>query len=160
MKYSKIILKIVLYVISSFLGVAALCLIAAYIIFSPSRDEVARVLSPSHKAEAVLIEINGGATTSFGYTVYIVKNGSSTLRYKRVANLYGAVRSDQAYGVNLKWYSPTELGIEYLAAKSASIDISKVKIGTEIINVQLKSGVNDPLAPAGGMLYNLEKRCK
>jgi hypothetical protein len=131
---------------------------AAYFVFSPSSDEVARVLSPSQKAEAVLIEINGGATTSFGYRVYVVKNRSSILSYKPVANLYGAVRNDHAYGVNLKWYNSTELRIEYFTAKSASLDVSKVKIGAEIINVQLRSGVNDPLAPTGGMLYNLGKK--
>ena len=32
-----------------------------------SRDEVARVASPYGGVEAVLIETNGGATTSFGY---------------------------------------------------------------------------------------------
>jgi hypothetical protein len=158
MKDIKIVLKIILSVIGSLLGLAALCLMAAYFIFSPSRDEVARVLSPSQKTEAVLIEINGGATTSFGYRAYVVKNGSSTFWYKPVANLYGAVRNNHAYGVNLKWHNSAELGIEYFTAKSASLDISSVKIGAEIINVQLRSGVDDPTAPAGGMLYNLEKK--
>jgi hypothetical protein len=158
MKYRKIVLKIILYLIGSLVGLAALCLMAAFFVFSPSRDEVARVHSPSQKADAVLIEINGGATTSFGYSVYVVKNGSSTFWHKPVANLYGAVRNDQAYGVNLKWYNSTELGIEYFTAKSASLAVSSVNIGAEMINVQLRSGVNDPFAPAGGMLYNLEKK--
>ncbi len=30
------------------------------------RDEVARVASPSGKVDAVVVETNGGATTSFG----------------------------------------------------------------------------------------------
>ena len=36
-----------------------------------SEDEVARVTSPDGRVEAVLIETNGGATTSFGYKVLV-----------------------------------------------------------------------------------------
>ena len=37
-----------------------------------SGDEVARVPAPSAQVDAVLLEWNGGATTSFGYEVFIV----------------------------------------------------------------------------------------
>ncbi|MBL8397465.1 MAG: hypothetical protein JNL84_04855 [Candidatus Accumulibacter sp.] len=39
------------------------------LIGEPSKDEVARVVSPSGNIDAVLFETNGGATTSFGYEV-------------------------------------------------------------------------------------------
>ena len=100
-----------------------------------SRDEVVRVASPDGRVEAVLVETNGGATTSFGYEVHVVEKGRPA--GDRVAWLYGAGRNAQAYGANLKWTGENELVIEY-------------------IKVSLRSGVNDPTAPAGGMLYNLE----
>jgi hypothetical protein len=36
-----------------------------------SRDEVARVISPDGRLEAILIETNGGATTAFGYEIWL-----------------------------------------------------------------------------------------
>jgi len=53
-------------------------LLMAYFIFllagEPSKDEVARDTSPTGKVDALLLETNGGATTSFGYEVYIVEH--------------------------------------------------------------------------------------
>src|SRR5215207_8000750 len=43
-----------------------------------SHDEVSRVPSPDRHLDAVLVESNTGATTSFWYDVYVVKDGSST----------------------------------------------------------------------------------
>src|SRR5690348_12320464 len=94
--------------------VLGLAIIAAiYIIFSPSREEVSRVASPSGDLVATVIEINGGAATSFGYEVRIARKGFSVGGTK-VASLYGAVRNDHAYGVNLRWVSDQELHVEYL----------------------------------------------
>jgi hypothetical protein len=49
----------------------SMMLLMAYFIFllagEPSKDEVARNTSPTGKVDAVLLETNGGATTSFGY---------------------------------------------------------------------------------------------
>ena len=64
-------------------------------------SEVARTTSPSGKVDAVLVESSGGATTSFGYAVFVVPAGKSTWLYKKVASFYDAARSEQAYGVNL-----------------------------------------------------------
>src|SRR5262245_61369365 len=76
-------------------------------------DEVARVTSPDGRLDAVLFELNGGATTSFAYEVAVVEKGRKD--GDRVAWLYGAVRNDSAYGANLKWAGETELAIEFLA---------------------------------------------
>ncbi|HEU4924800.1 MAG TPA: hypothetical protein VFT23_17200 [Burkholderiales bacterium] len=38
-----------------------------------NHDEVARVPPPDKQLDAVLVESNGGATTSFWYDVYVVK---------------------------------------------------------------------------------------
>ena len=127
-----------------------------YFIFSPSYDEVARVTSPNGSYDAVLIESNGGATTSFKYEIYITKKDKG-IRFKNsVASLYGAIRNDNAYGVNLIWNNQETLIIQYMTAKSKSLSSEYVKIDDNLIHIKLESGINDPSAPAGGMLYNKE----
>jgi hypothetical protein len=106
----------------------------------------------------VLVETNGGATTSFGYEVFVVPTQASTRLHKDVASLYGAVRSDQAYGVNLKWSDPSNLNLEYLEARDQEVLMPTVSIAGQEIHVTLKSGVTEPKAPPGGMLYNLQGR--
>lgn len=126
-----------------------------YIIFSPSRDEVSHVASPSGNFVATVIEINGGATTSFGYEVRIARKGSNNTGTE-VASLYGAVRNDRAYGVNLRWVSDQELHVEYLTAESAEVlPFRRFVLPVRII---LESGISDSSAPPGGMLYNLQGR--
>jgi len=139
---------------------ALFCLFVMYLVFAPSEDEVARVPSPDKKFEAVLTEINGGATTSFGYSIYIVKRGQSTFWHKSVAYLYGAIRNNNAYGINLKWNNPGELAIEYLKAQSADLIKSNIEIDSSVVKVFLKSDVTDESAPPGGMLYNLKQKTK
>ena len=119
-----------------------------------SRNEVARVASPDGHVEAVLIETNGGTTTSFGYEIYVVENGRPPR--DRVAWLYGAARNPQAYGANLKWTSENDLVIEYREAREEILKRTTVSLAGRTIKVALRSGVNDSTAPAGGMLYNLE----
>ncbi|MBO0859791.1 MAG: hypothetical protein J2P21_15275 [Chloracidobacterium sp.] len=45
--------------------------------------------------------------------------------------------------------------VEYLEARAATINRKTFAIGDEQYSVALRSGVNDPTAPPGGMLYNL-----
>jgi hypothetical protein len=124
---------------------------------SASEDEVARVPSPEGRFEAVLVETNGGATTSFGYEIHVVPtagkpNGSPA------ALLYGAVRNESAYGVNLKWESPNRLAVEFLQAKSVELKASELSVAGREVQVALRPGTVDPSAPAGGMLYNQRGR--
>ncbi len=123
-----------------------------------SSDEVARVTSPSGKLDAVLVERNGGATTDFEYEVFVVPVRESTSRYKRVAFFYGAVRSERAYGVNLRWVTPSNLALEYLRARHEDLTLSSVAVAGECVSPSLRNGVSDPKAPPGGMLYNLQGR--
>ena len=123
-----------------------------------SREEVARESSPSGKVDAVLIESDGGATTSVAYDIYVVPTGSSTWRRQEVAFLYGAVRNESAYGVNLRWASDSSLILEYLTAHQVDLIKSSVSVAGEEINVTLQEGVSDPDAPPGSMLYNLMGR--
>ena len=122
-----------------------------------SRDEVARVRSPSGDADGVVVETNGGATTSFGYEVYVAPKGRSTFWGMKVASLYGAVRNQRAYGVNLRWTDPKTLAIEFLDARYARIEGTlPINVGGHSISVVLANGINDPRACPGGMLYDLQ----
>jgi hypothetical protein len=124
-----------------------------------SFDEVARAPHPNANVDAVLVETNGGATTSFGYEVFILPRGAKPNRGAPPdASLYGAVRSERAYGVNLRWQADDTLAIEYLEARHASISNNTVTVNGRSIQLALKSGVDDPTAPGGGMLYNLRGR--
>jgi hypothetical protein len=120
---------------------------------SASRDEVAAVPSPDGEVEAVVIETNGGATTSFGYEIQL--RDRNRRHSERVAYIYGAVRNEKAYGVNVKWMSNRELRLQYLTAKNETLERPSVVIAGHEISVGLQMGVLDPSAPAGGMLYNL-----
>lgn len=118
-----------------------------------SRDEVARVPSPDGALQAFVVETNAGATTSFGYEVWVAGKGDREAT--QVASLYGAVRNENAYGVNLKWSSDTALLIQYFDARDAEIEKSKLQIAGREVSVRLQDRVLDSTAPAGGMLYNL-----
>ena len=48
-----------------------------------------------------------------------------------------------------------ELAIEYLKAHAGALERATVNIAGRVIKVSLRSGVEDPSAPGGGMLYNL-----
>jgi hypothetical protein len=122
-----------------------------------SEDEVARVAAPSGDVEAVLVETNGGATTSFGYGVYVVERRDRPGSSDEVAAFYGAHRNASAYGVNLRWDSNDTLAIEYLDAKSDKLLKPVVRVARRPIAVLLRSGVEDEDAPGGGMLFNLRE---
>ncbi len=121
-----------------------------------SRDEVLRVTSPDGKVDAVLFETNCGAPCSFGYEIQLVTKGNR--RGEEVASLEGATRNDHAWGVNFKWLGADKLSVEYLRAEDARLLKQTVSIAGHEVNVSLRGGIEDPLAPAGGMLYNLEGR--
>jgi hypothetical protein len=124
-----------------------------------SFDEVARVPYANANVDAVLVETNGGATTSFGYEVFILPRGQKPKRSDHaVASLYGAGRNEHAYGVNLRWTSNDTLVVEYLDVQHADWLNGSIGVNGRVINIVMKSGVNDPTAPPGGMLYNLERR--
>ena len=120
-----------------------------------SKDEVARVTAPTGDVDGVVVETNGGATSSFGYDIHVLERGRAVASSSRVAFLYGAVRSESAYGVNLRWDSASTLSIEYWAAKSAELSSPSLPVGARLVTVVLKPGVRDESAPPGGMLFNL-----
>ena len=118
-----------------------------------STYEVAHLVSPNGSFEAVLTETNGGATTSFGYEVSIAPKGAG--KAESVASLYGAVRNEQAYGVNLSWVDNHTLRVQYLRAKAVQNVAKTVIVQGQQIAIQMQSGIEDSRAPRGGMHYNL-----
>jgi hypothetical protein len=140
---------------------SSMLLLVAHFIFllagEPSKDEVARNISPNGKVDAVLFETNDGATTSFGYEVYVVEHGTQPSGSPAVS-LYGAIRNQHAYGADLKWTSPESVVVEFLNAKSTKIEKPIVSVGTQVIHLVVHEGVLNNAAPSGGMFYNLRGR--
>jgi hypothetical protein len=122
-----------------------------------SRDEIARVRSPSGDVDGVAVETNGGAATSFGYEVYVVPKSRSTFWRTKVGEAVRRGQNQQAYGVNLKWRNVKTLAVEYLHAESAEMKSgATISVGGSAISVILAGGINDPRACPGGMLYDIQ----
>lgn len=120
-----------------------------------SRVEVARVVSADGGLVATVTETNGGATTDFGYAVEVRRNWPVGWS-RRVADFYGATRNDCAYGVNVRWIDNGSLSIEYQQAKDADV-VDRIHVLGRPVRVVVRSGVNDPAAPCGGVAYNLNR---
>lgn len=135
------------------LTVALACIAACPLV---SRDEVARIASPDGRVEAVLVETNGGATTSFGYEVHVVGKGLPA--GNRVAWLYRARRNANAYGAKLRWAGENQLVTEFLEAREQVLEQSSARVWGRNIEVSLRSGVDDPGALAGAMLYSPDRK--
>lgn len=130
--------------------------LVAYTAFSPSRDEVLRVRSPSGEMEAVVFEVNGGATTSFAYEVAIEDSRLIGIT-RKVAYTYGAIRNNKgAYGVIPRWVSEEELHIEFYSSGYDEIFSPYQRLFANPVRVEMKLNINDLSAPAGGMLRNLK----
>ncbi len=125
-------------------------------IFEPSRVDVLSVVSLDRDFTASVTEVNGGATTSFGYVIK-VKNKNQNSSATEVANLYGAVRSDCAFGVDLEWQPNNVLLIKYLEAKNVTFPANKIQIDDQTVIIKLIAGISNKSAPCGGMEENLTR---
>ncbi len=120
-----------------------------------SHDEVTRVSSPGGSGlDAVLVEVNSGATDTFSYDVFVLPRGAAA-EGKPVLSLVGATRNDQAYGANLRWQDPSRLRVEYLKARDVKAATPTIHVGDRLVQIELASGILDAGAPPGGMLFNL-----
>lgn len=140
-------------------GLCLLILLAPLLLLSTcvSRVEVARARSPNGDVEAVLVEINGGATTDFAYAVRLQPTGwLGRMRSGQGAWLYGARRSECAYGVNLRWSTSDGLLVEYREADRA--EAHPVGVAGRTVTVVLRPGITDAAAPCGGMEYAAGRR--
>jgi len=116
-----------------------------------SRDEVAWANSPDGRTHAILLETNGGATTSFGYLVELHPADHEGEPPVNAGNLYGAVRSDCAYGIDLHWLDPTTLVLRFDSAKQVRVPYSVV-VGGRRVRIAPQAGYKNDTAPCGGML--------
>jgi hypothetical protein len=116
-----------------------------------SRDEVAWANSPDGRTHAILLETNGGATTSFGYVVELHPADHQGERPVSAGTLYGAVRSDCAYGVDLRWLGSTTLALRFESAKQVHLP-SSVMVGGRRVRVIAQAGHRNVAAPCGGMV--------
>jgi hypothetical protein len=71
---------------------------------------------------------------------------------------YGAVRNDDAYGMNLVWVDENTLEIQYWKARWVTLEVPDVSVAGTTIMTRMKADIRDDSAPAGGMLYNLQRR--
>jgi hypothetical protein len=125
---------------------------------SCTSDTVVRATSPSGRFEALLDEENCGATTSFAYVVGLRPVASSRADRINVASAYGAVRNDQAYGMNLVWVDENTLEVQYWKARWVTIEHPSISIDGVPVTTRKKADVRDESAPAGGMLVNIQRR--
>ena len=122
-------------------------LLLIYFVTEPSREEVLRLHSPSGKTDAVVIEVNGGATTAFAYEVRLEESGG-TKKSTKVAYFYAPWRNVKgASGLDLKWISADELHIEFFASRTEELLKPVVKLSNETVRVLLKPGVDNQTAP-------------
>lgn len=140
------------------IGVASLLILCLGCNVPLRVGEVARVQSPSGCLDAIIIEANTGPKASSSYDVFLVPSGQEHGSGLHIASLYGARRSQNAYGINLKWNGSEELSIEYLEASAAEILEGLARIEGELVQVRLRAGVEDAAAAPGGMLDNKGKR--
>jgi hypothetical protein len=139
-------------------GILLLLLLGGCVAAASSHDEVARSASPDGRVDAIVIESNGGATTSFSYALCFAPHGSHCTIADSVVNLYGATRNAQAYGINARWANNSLVKVEYLKAQRTTTAQHAIVVDGRHIQIQLHPGVVDSSAPSGGMLYNLDGR--
>jgi hypothetical protein len=87
---------------------------AVFIIFGcnpVSREELKRTTSPDSIVDAVLVQANGGATTSFIYELYVVKKGA------KITEGSALLRADHVDGLLIGWSQSKLLDIKYAEAR-------------------------------------------
>jgi hypothetical protein len=81
-------------------------------------EEIGRVKSPDGVVDAVLVRGNGGATTSFTYSVFLVPAGTS---FNETAPVFepdfAKFLADHQVGLELVWRRPKFLEIRFAKAR-------------------------------------------
>jgi hypothetical protein len=133
------------------LALAATALLALMGCSPVSRDQVAWTASPDQRIHAILLETNGGATTSFGYEIELHPASNGGEKPIFAGKLNGAARSECSYGVNLRWLSSDQLAVEFLGADKVALP-DKVQLSGKTVRIVARTSVSDENAPCGGML--------
>lgn len=104
-----------------------------------SEIETHRLVSPNGKVDAVVIEADGGATTSVVQRIYVVEHGSKVLGKPQIV-LDGALikkydQNTSKYGVNIDWDSTNELRISYSSVKRKIINSLTIQVNNQTIYI-------------------------
>jgi len=123
-------MKRVLLILGAMLGLA----IALFYLWPPSLagdphvEVVKRITSPDGKADALIQIVDGGATTSRAYCVFVVPAGREPSEEGRMVTFDGPTVSGGAYGILSDWISPTELAVSSASTKAFFETRSSVSI--------------------------------
>lgn len=115
------------------------------------RDEVVRVSAPARGLDAVVVESKAETASTFDYAVHVVRKGRPARSRTAALWLPGALRSDSAFGVNIRWQSDSEVVVEYLSARRLRLRGPREVIGSDTVRVLPRSGIRDSTARAGAM---------
>lgn len=118
---------------------------------SPPAAEASRLTSADGRMDAVVLEEGFNATTPYNYSVCVVPAGRPCGDDIAVAKVFGATRSEQAYGVDLSWRSPTQLEIRYLTANSTK-SLRPEGSRAAHIGIVFRAGMANQRAAAGAMV--------
>ena len=144
--------------LKAFLGLFAITLLAiGGVLFMlvtadwTESTEILRTASPNGNTIAILYETNGGATTSFGYRIYLASDDIDSSPVE-VASIYGAIRNNRgAYGIVPRWVSEDELHIEYYSSLRDTIVPEVRRKSGKPIQIFTKLNINDLSVPPGNM---------
>lgn len=80
-----------------------------------------------------MVETNGGATTAFGYEIYLVPKGQpwGGDRKALVSNPEGEVRP--------RWEPPSRLFIDYKNARFADLYVTAVDVNGEKVQIEMRT---------------------
>ncbi len=74
-------------------------------------EQIERIASPDRVVDAVIVKSNGGATTSYAYSVHIVPVNGTLQKGHEI------FKSDKVDALNVFWQEPCLLIIEYEKAR-------------------------------------------
>lgn len=117
----------------------------------PSFVEAGRINGPDGSMDAVVLEGGIDATSPYNYMVCIVPKGRSCGIDNAIAEVFGATRSAQAYGVDVVWQSATQLEVRYLTANRAEL-LHPSSVTAKSVDILFRSGVENTRAPSGAMV--------
>ncbi len=101
-------------------------------------EEVKRLSSPDGKAEAVVQLIDGGATTSRSYSVFVVPKEAKPAEESRAVTFEAPTLSGGEYGIIVSWTSPTTLEVKSEQARRVFEIQTTVTIAGVAYHVQRK----------------------
>lgn len=115
--------------------------------------EVARQIGGKGRVEAVVVQTNAGATTTYSYAIHLVPAGEP-IGAPAMVTITGAQRSRTAYGVNLEWTDARTVVVNYWKADSIHPENAQLRhahLAGMNLRVVLESAPPDHHAPPGPM---------